>query len=301
MATDTPLIVRQTEHTLLNAARRSEVASHSWTAPGDLMALSDSDPNASPDPAQGSVVVCGTAIVAGVFIGLVGGAFRWCLQWADVLRVDLSDWAHRIPGPGWLVPMLATAIGAALAALFVRWMPLAAGSGIQHVEAVYRGDASPPALRLLPAKFAGGVLGIGSGLVLGREGPTVHMGAAIGAAVARFAHLADAKVRMLQTAVGGAGLAVAFNAPIGGVLFTLEEVTKSFRLQTVLATALAAATAVGLLARHHRRPCGLPARQCRIPGSGVDAALRRLRARDRMPWRALQQTGSGYSSIGSSW
>ena len=191
------------------------------------------------------MLVCATAIVAGVFIGLIGGAFRWCLQAADVLRVDLSDWAHRIPGPGWLVPMAATAAGAALAALVVRWMPLAAGSGIQHVEAVYRGDASPPALRLLPAKFVGGVSAIGSGLVLGREGPTVHMGAAIGAAAARRARLPDAKVRMLQTAVGGAGLAVAFNAPIGGALFTLEEVTKSFRLHTVLATAFAAATAVG--------------------------------------------------------
>ena len=191
------------------------------------------------------MLICAAAIVAGAAIGVVGGAFRWCLHSADLLRVDLSDWAHRLPGPGWLVPIAATALGATLAALVVRWMPLAAGSGIQHVEAVYRGDASPPALRLLPAKFIGGVLAIGSGLVLGREGPTVHMGAAIGAAVARRARFADATVRMLQTAVGGAGLAVAFNAPIGGALFTLEEVTKSFRLQTVLATAFAAASAVG--------------------------------------------------------
>jgi CIC family chloride channel protein len=71
------------------------------------------------------------------------------------------------------------------------------------------------------------------------------MGAAIGAEAARRARLPDSDVRMLQTAVGGAGLAVAFNAPIGGILFTLEEVTKSFRLRTVLATLLAAATAVG--------------------------------------------------------
>lgn len=191
------------------------------------------------------MVVCAVAIVAGAFIGFVGGAFRWCLQRADDLRVDLSDWAHELAGPGWLVPMAATALGATLAALVVRWMPLAAGSGIQHVEAVSRGDATPPELRLLPAKFVGGVLGIGSGLLLGREGPTVHMGAAIGAALARCARLGDAMVRMLQTAVGGAGLAVAFNAPIGGVLFTLEEVTKGFRLQTVLATAFAAATGVG--------------------------------------------------------
>jgi CIC family chloride channel protein len=194
---------------------------------------------------HGAVLVCVTAIVAGVLIGFVGGAFRWCLTAADALRVDVTDWAHRLPGPGWLALMAAAALGATLAALIVRWMPLAAGSGIQHVEAVHRGDAAPPLLRLLPAKFVGGVLAIGSGLVLGREGPTVHMGAAIGAEAGRRARLPDSEVRMLQTALGGAGLAVAFNAPIGGALFTLEEVTKSFRLRTVLATVLATATAVG--------------------------------------------------------
>jgi len=127
----------------------------------------------------------------------------------------------------------------------VRWEPLSNGSGIQHVEAVYRGEDPPPRIRLLPAKFAGGLLAIGSGLVLGREGPTVHMGAAIGAQAARSARLPDAEVRMMQTALGGAGLAVAFNAPIGGTLFTLEEVTRSFRVTTVLATVFAASTAVG--------------------------------------------------------
>ena len=193
---------------------------------------------------RGSIQVCVTAIVAGVLIGVVGGAFRWCLDQADRLRIDLVSWSHGLPGPGWLVPMVAAAIGAALAALIVRWEPLAAGSGIQHVEAVYLGTARPPLLRLIPAKFVGGVLSMGSGLVLGREGPTVHMGAAIGAEAARRARLPDAEVRMMQTALGGAGLAVAFNAPIGGTLFTLEEVTKSFRMTTVLATLFAATTAV---------------------------------------------------------
>lgn len=188
-----------------------------------------------------------TAIVAGIAIGFIGGAFRWCLETADRWRMDLVEWAHTLPGPGWLVPMAAAALGATLAALIVRWVPLAAGSGIQHVEAVFRGDARPPLIILLPAKFIGGLFSMGSGLVLGREGPTVHMGAAIGAEAARRANLPDPDVRMMQTAVGGAGLAVAFNAPIGGTLFALEEVTKSFRLQTVLATLLAAATAVGCM------------------------------------------------------
>ncbi len=194
---------------------------------------------------RGSVHICLTATVAGVLIGFVGGAFRWCLQKADNLRVDFVDWAHHLPGPGWLVPIAAAAIGATLAALIVRWEPLAAGSGIQHVEAVFLNEARPPLIRVLPAKFVGGVLSIGSGLVLGREGPTVHMGAAIGAETARRARLPDAEVRMMQTALGGAGLAVAFNAPIGGTLFTLEEVTKSFRVKTVLATLVSAAVAVG--------------------------------------------------------
>ena len=97
---------------------------------------------------------------------------------------------------------------------------------------------------LLPAKFIGGVLSIGSGLVLGREGPTVHMGAVIGAEAARRAKLDDLDCRIMQTSVGGAGLAVAFNAPIAGTLFVLEEVTKSFRLRAVLATLFGAAVAV---------------------------------------------------------
>lgn len=193
---------------------------------------------------SGTVWICTVAVLAGVVIGFVGGAFRWCLQTADRWRLDLVTWSHDLPGPGWLVPIAATAVGATLAAVVVRWVPLAAGSGIQHVEAVYRGAARPPSLLLVPAKFIGGVLAIGSGLVLGREGPTVHMGAAIGAHAARRAGLEDRDVRMMQTALGGAGLAVAFNAPIGGALFTLEEATKSVRLRTVLATLFSAVTAV---------------------------------------------------------
>lgn len=201
---------------------------------------------AEPDESmKGAVIICVTAVVAGAIIGFVGGAFRWLLQQADRLRVDFVDWATSLPGPGWLIPVAVAALGATLAALVVKWEPLAAGSGIQHVEAVYRGQAPPPRISLLPAKFVGGVLAIGSGLVLGREGPTVHMGAAIGAQAARRARLPDKEVRMMQTALGGAGLAVAFNAPIGGTLFTLEEVTRSFRVKTVLATVFAAAVAVG--------------------------------------------------------
>lgn len=156
----------------------------------------------------------------------------------------LLDWSHSLGAVGWALPVVGVALSAALAAFVVRLVPLASGSGIQHVEAVNRGEAEPPPLRVLPAKFVGGLLAIGSGLVLGREGPTVHMGATIGAYAARLARFAKSDVVTLQTSLAGAGLAVAFNAPVGGALFVFEEVTKSFRPRAVLATLAGVGAAV---------------------------------------------------------
>ncbi|MFD4295404.1 ClC family H(+)/Cl(-) exchange transporter [Rhodococcus sp. NPDC058532] len=201
-------------------------------------------PAGSDDPTRGLVLLCAVALGAGVAIGFVGGAFRWCLRLADRWRLDLLDWADRAPGPAWLVPVAVTAVGAASAAVIAQRMPLAAGSGIQHVEATARGESAPPTLPLVPAKFVGGLLAIGGGLVLGREGPTVHMGAAIGAEAGRRARLGADDVRLTQSAIAGAGLAVAFNAPVGGALFAFEEVTHTFRLRIVVPTLLAVAVAV---------------------------------------------------------
>lgn len=193
---------------------------------------------------RATVLVCVAATIAGVVLGVIGAAFRWCLQAAEGVRADLVEWALRLPGPGWLIPIAAAAVCATIAALLVRWEPQAVGSGIPHVEAVFLGSARPPRPSVLPARFVGGVLAIGGGLVLGREGPTVHMGAAVGAETARRTRLRDRDARTVEVALAGAGLAVAFNAPIAGVLFTLEEVTKSLRPRIVLATVLAAAAAI---------------------------------------------------------
>ncbi len=196
------------------------------------------------DRVRSTALLCVAATLAGGIIGVVGAAFRWCLGAAEQMRVDVVEWAQRLPGPGWLIPIAAAAACATVAALLVRWEPQAAGSGIPHVEAVFLGEARPPRLNVLPARFVGGVLALGSGMVLGREGPTVHMGAAVGAEAARRTRLPDRDARTVETALAGAGLAVAFNAPVAGVLFTLEEVTKSLRVRTVAATVLATVAAV---------------------------------------------------------
>lgn len=185
--------------------------------------------------------------VAGIIIGIIGGGFRWLLVKLDALRVDIADWSHTVTGIGWAIPVLLSAAAAVAAGLIAKYVPLSGGSGIQHVEAVDRGDvgAEPPPLRVLPARFVGGLLSIGvGGLVLGREGPTVHMGATIGAQLGRWARATADELRRLQTILAGAGLAVAFNAPVGGALFSFEEVSKKFQVRDALPMMLAVVTAV---------------------------------------------------------
>ncbi|MER7761590.1 chloride channel protein [Streptomyces sp. NPDC097619] len=176
------------------------------------------------------------AAVGGALVGLIGGAFRWCLGHADELRTAYVRTAEGLGAAGILLPVGLTAAGAALACLIARLVPYAAGSGIQHVEAVWRRQSDALSLWLVPAKFVGGVVAIGSGLVLGREGPVVHMGASVGALAGHHTRQDPEDARMLHAALGGAGLAAAFTAPLGGLLFVCEEVTASVRPRLVLLT-----------------------------------------------------------------
>ncbi|MFD9353471.1 chloride channel protein [Streptomyces sp. NPDC060031] len=199
-------------------------------------------PGARPCRKTGRAFVVAGA--AGCLVGLVGGGFRWCLEHADRLRASFVEAAAGLGVMGWLVPVALCAVGAAVACVIAQRVPHAAGSGIQHVEAVWRQESGPCSLWLLPAKFIGGLIAIGSGLVLGREGPIVHMGAAIGFVAGRRSRLDAEDARLLHTALGGAGLAAAFTAPLAGLLFVCEEVTRTIRPRLVLLTLVGTVTAV---------------------------------------------------------
>jgi CIC family chloride channel protein len=204
------------------------------------------EPDEAP-PAGGALLrLAAVALVGGLLTGLVGTAFRVVLLQAEQWRGALVAWASQWPALGWLFPVLSAAVLVALARWLVqRYAPMAGGSGVQHVEAVMRGEAEPAPAAVLPVKFIGGSLAIGSGLALGREGPTVQMGATIGAELARRAAPDD--VRTMQSAAAGAGLAVAFNAPFGGAVFVFEELSRRFTLRLMVATLTACAGAVLVL------------------------------------------------------
>ena len=153
-------------------------------------------------------------------------------------------WAHQYPEWGWLLPMLFGAVGARLAIQMVRNLaPEASGSGIPHLKAVILGLRSMRWQRILPVKFIGGALAIGAGLGLGREGPTVQMGGAVGEAVSRWFKVTPRHRQTLIAAGGGAGLAAAFNAPLAGLVFVVEEIQRDFTPHVFGAAFVAAMTA----------------------------------------------------------
>ncbi len=189
------------------------------------------------------------AALVGLLAGLVAIAFRAVLAAGDSLRNALIAWAHHYPRIGFLLPIGFGAIGASLAVFLVRrFAPEASGSGIPHLEAVLHRYRELDWKRVLPVKFFGGALAIGAGLALGREGPTVQMGGTVGDAVSRWLRAGSRDRLTLIAAGAGAGLAAAFNAPLAGVIFVLEEVQKDFR-QAVFASAFIAAVVADIVTR----------------------------------------------------
>jgi CIC family chloride channel protein len=198
--------------------------------------------------ADGSLLLLALlALVTGALAGVVGAIFRVSLEVADRWRDELVGWAHGRGAIGFLLVLAVCAGATALAVWLVhRYSPHAAGSGIPHVEAVLRGELPQPPLYLIPVKFFGGLLAIGAGLALGREGPSVQMGASLAHAVGKVFHRGWPDCRVLVAAGAGAGLGTAFNAPIAGAVFVLEELVRRFEHRIAIAALGASATALGV-------------------------------------------------------
>lgn len=169
------------------------------------------------------------AALVGLGAGLVSAFFSAFIEAADKLRNILIAWSAQFPEWGWIFPVVFGAAGAGLSVFIVRrYAPETSGSGIPHIEAVMNRLRTLKWSRVLPVKFISGILAIGGGLALGREGPTVQMGGAVGNAVSSFFKVKPREQRTLIGAGAGAGLAAAFNAPLSGVMFVLEEIQRDF-------------------------------------------------------------------------
>jgi len=184
------------------------------------------------------------AVSLGLVAGGVAVAFHILLDAGDELRDHLIDQARQWGYEGFGIVLVFAVVSVIIASLLVKTVsPEAAGSGIPHVKAMLIGGKSFNWLRVLLVKFASGLIGISGGLALGREGPTVQMGAALGMGLSKLPTTRHYEQPALIAAGGGAGLAAAFNSPLAGVVFVLEELQGKFASLEFFAAALACLTA----------------------------------------------------------
>lgn len=170
------------------------------------------------------------ALVIGLGVGVMGSAFHYSVDRAFDLYAEI---ARLFSGRGVIAAAVAALLGATMVGLSVvlvrRFAPEAAGSGIQEIEGAM-GGLRPVRWRwVFPVKFIGGVLSMGAGLVLGREGPTIHLGGCIGKIVGEKTKCNTDTMNTLLAAGATAGLSVAFSAPLGAILFMIEEMRHRFK------------------------------------------------------------------------
>lgn len=186
-------------------------------------------------------------ILVGIISGVVVSMFRWTI--AHSLKLFQGLYVAARTNVALTIGLVALmVIVAIIVGILIKQEPNISGSGIPQVEAQLGGEMQIKWWSVLWRKFVGGILSIGPGLFLGREGPSIQLGATIGQGVGDLTH-DDHSVnqRVLIASGAAAGLAAAFSAPIAGAMFVLEEVYHNFS-PLVWITSLASAVSANVIA-----------------------------------------------------
>lgn len=181
-------------------------------------------------------------LIVGLGVGLVVVAFRLAIEKVFQLVQQLYSYSHE--NPLYLLPLIL--FYAVIVLLVGKWIsaePQAKGSGIPQVEAELKGLMQVRWWSVLWRKFIGGSLAIASGLMLGREGPSIQLGAVTAKGIASKLKVSKMEERSLIASGAAAGLAAAFNAPITGLLFVVEEVYHHFSRLVWVSALVASITA----------------------------------------------------------
>ena len=180
----------------------------------------------------------GLSLLVGLFAGIAGSAFRWGLEKSFSLREIMFQ--HDKPISFHIMVLL----GMWAVAMFVYWLtkkiPLISGSGIPQSRGVFydRFQFKTPWKQFV-GKFIGSLSAIGIGLSLGREGPSVQMGALGASIISKYFKTTKTQRRYLVTAGASAGLSAAFTAPIASVIFLIEDSLGWTSLRVILPALLA--------------------------------------------------------------
>jgi CIC family chloride channel protein len=169
----------------------------------------------------------GLVIVLGILVGTVGSGFQLMSDRLGPRLLHLYQALGEYVGT--LVSMVMSIGMVSIAWWLVKAIaPEASGSGIPEIEGALLHQRPTFWRRLLPVKFFGGVLALSANMVMGREGPTIQIGGNLGEMLGEWFGMSRRRRDTLIAAGAAAGLATAFNAPLAGVIFVIEEMRHAF-------------------------------------------------------------------------
>lgn len=191
--------------------------------------------------------IAARGIVCGIAAGLLVVAYRAAIAYGNSWAVSL--YAYLGAHPWSIIAWILAAIAAAwMISRLIAWEPMASGSGIPQVEGVLLLGLKMRWWSVLVVRFTAGIVCGFFGMSLGREGPSIQIGAASAAGVSSRMGRNKVEKDNFVAAGAAAGLSAAFSAPLSGMMFALEEVYKSFN-PTVLFTATTAALTADLVSK----------------------------------------------------
>ena len=194
--------------------------------------------------------------VLAVFVGLAGGfgavGFRYLINFFQSLAYGSADTIlHVVTAVAWYWRILIPAIGGLIVGLLVHFFAREAkGHGVPEVMEAVALKAGVIRKRLVVVKSLASAICIGSGGSVGREGPIVQIGSAIGSSVGQMLKVSADRMRTLVGCGAAAGIAATFNAPIAGSMFALEIILGDFGLATFSPIVISSVTATAV-SRHY--------------------------------------------------
>jgi chloride channel protein, CIC family len=196
--------------------------------------------------AQISLLALGLGVVTGIgavlFRDLIGVIHNLFFTGHALLHYDAN--VFTAPAPWGMLVILVPVIGAiGVTFLVTNFAPEAKGHGVPEVmDAIYhKGGVIRPVVALV--KSLASALAIGSGSSVGREGPIIQIGSALGSTLGQIVRMPAGQRIALVAAGAGAGIAATFNTPIGGVMFAIELMMPEVSVETFLPVAIATGTA----------------------------------------------------------
>ncbi len=180
-------------------------------------------------------------LVLTVLLGVVGGLSAVLFSLAiDATRNVLFGAAPS----NWRLLAVPTLVSLVTGYLLAKFFNDARGSGVPQTEAAYHLHQGVIPGRVVLGKFLTGALCVGSGHSMGREGPSVQIGAGIASVLGRWLRMSPARVQSLVPIGAAAALSAAFNTPVAAVLFALEEIIGDMNAALIGSTVVASVTAV---------------------------------------------------------